>query len=61
MPLDLARAAGRDQEAGDDEEHVDADEPAGEVRHIGVEREDREDGDRAQPLDVTAEAARAPA
>ncbi len=44
-----------DQVARDDEEDVHADEAAGRPGNPGVEGEDREDGDRAQPLDVGAE------
>lgn len=44
-----------DEVAGHDEEDVHADESARETRNPGVEGEDREDGDGAQPLDVGPE------
>jgi hypothetical protein len=50
-----------DQEAGDDEEQVDADESPGQLgrrlrQQPGVEQDDERDGDPAQALDVGAEA-----
>ena len=44
-----------DEEAGDDEEDVDADVAAGEEREAGVAEQDGTDRDRAQPLYVAAE------
>ena len=41
-----------DQEARDDEEDVDPDVAARQERHPGVAEQDRDDRDRAQPLDV---------
>ena len=57
MRLDLAEQQAGDQEAGDDEEDVDADVAAGEERDPGVAEQDGDDRDRPQPLDVGAEAA----
>src|SRR5262249_31003862 len=42
----------RDEEARNDEEHVDADEAAGRRARESVERHHRQDGDSAQPVDV---------
>jgi hypothetical protein len=44
-----------DQEAGQHEEHVDADEAAGEPRQAGMEDEDEQDGDAPQTLQVRTE------
>ena len=55
--VELADQQAGDQEAGDDEEDVDADVAARQERHPGVAEEDGDDRDRAQPLDVGAEAA----
>jgi hypothetical protein len=41
-----------DQVAGDDEEHVDADEAAGHTRDAGVKGNHRQHGDGAQAVDV---------
>ncbi len=41
-----------DQEAGDDEEHIDADEAAAEEVGEGVKHNDAEHGDRAQPVNI---------
>ncbi len=46
-----------DDESGDDEEHVDADEATGDWQ-FRVERDDEEYGDRAQSLDVGSPAGR---
>ena len=55
---DLAEQQRGDQEAGDDEEHVDADEAAAERADVGVEQHHQRDGDGPQALDVGAEADR---
>ena len=41
-----------DQEAGYDEEDVDADIAAGKAGHMGVEQQHRQDGDGAQAVNV---------
>ena len=42
----------RDQEAGDDEEHVDADKAAAEARNVGVKADHREDRDGPHAVDI---------
>ena len=54
--LDLTDQQARDQEAGQDEEDVDTDVPAGDPGHTGVEQQHEQDGDAAQSLEVGAEA-----
>jgi hypothetical protein len=56
--LQVAQDDRGDQIAGDDEEHVDADEAAAEQRKAGMEEQDRQDGDRPQSVDVGAVAER---
>ncbi len=55
---ELADQQRGDEEAGEDEEHVDADVAATEGAEIGVVRQDEQDRERSQPLDVAAEAGR---
>ena len=55
--VDLVEQKAGDEEAGDDEEDVDADVAAGEERDAGVAEQDRADRDRAHALDVRPEAA----
>ena len=55
---DLAEQQRGDQEAGDDEEHVDTDEPPAERADVGVEQHHQHHGDGPQALDVGAEADR---
>jgi hypothetical protein len=50
--LDARLDEPRDQEAGDDEEHIDADESAAGERKAGVEEQDREDRQGSQPIDI---------
>ena len=50
----VAREDAGDQEAGDDEKDVDAEVAAGEGGEAGVKEDHRNDGDGAQPVDVTA-------
>jgi hypothetical protein len=50
--VDLVADQARDQEPRDDEEHVDADEAAGENAGARVKQHDRNDRDRPQPVDV---------
>ena len=52
--LDVVGDEAGDQETGDDEEDVDADEAAAEPRHLGVEQDDDEHGNRSQAVDVPA-------
>ena len=52
--LEVALENPGDKIAGDDEEHVDADKPAGNAGQAGVEQQDRHDRDRPQPVDVRA-------
>ena len=54
--VDLAEQEPGDQEAGDDEEDVDADVAAGEEGDARVAEQDGDDRDGSQPLDVGAEA-----
>ena len=54
---DLAPEQAGDQEAGDDEEDVDADEAAGGTGYARVVEHDGKHRDGAQPLDVRAEPA----
>ena len=56
MRLDLAPQQAGDEEAGDDEEHVDADVPA--PHRTGVVEDDGQDRDRAQTFDVAPERVR---
>ena len=56
--LELTDQQARDQEPGQDEEDVDADVPAGDPGHAGMEQQHEEDGDAAQALEVRAKAAR---
>ena len=51
----LGREQARDQVAGDDEEHVDAEEPAVETRRLEVVEHDEQHRDGPQPLHVTTE------
>ena len=53
----LAEDQPGDEEAGDDEEHVDADKPAADPGHADVEGDDGDDGDCSQSLDVRPEPA----
>ena len=53
LPLPQQQAG--DEEAGDDVEDIDADESAVRVRQADVEEQHRQDGDRAQALDVGTE------
>ena len=48
----LAHQQGGDEEAGDDEEDVDAEEPAGQPGRVEVEDEHRHDGQGAQPVEA---------
>ena len=52
--LDLAPEQPGDQEARDDEEHVDADVPATDTGHVGVKQDNGHHRDGAQALDVRA-------
>jgi hypothetical protein len=58
--LDLVHQQPGDQEAGDDEEDVDADEPPGQPGHARVREHDGQHGDRPQALDVRPETRRRP-
>ena len=51
---DIAQKDARDEIAGDHEEHVDADESTGEPAHACVIEKDRQNRERAQPVDVRA-------
>src|SRR5262249_26048381 len=51
-PSQVLEDDARDEEARNDEEHVDAGEAAGRRARESVERHDRQDGDGAQPVDV---------
>src|SRR5688500_11777662 len=51
---DLRDQQGSDQEARRNEEYVDADETTRQRRNPSVVGDDRNDGDRAQPIDVLA-------
>ena len=53
---DLVDEQAGDEEAGEDEEHVHADEPAADDAHTGVEGDDQQDRHGPQPLDVAPEA-----
>ena len=53
----LAEDQPGDEEAGHDEEHVDADEPTADTWDTDVEGDDGDDGDRSKPFDVWSEAA----
>ncbi len=57
-PLTLPQQEAGDEEAGDDEEDVDAHEAARDGRQLRMEEEDEEDGDPAQALDVGPEGLR---
>ena len=52
VAVDLAQDVGGDQEAGDDEEDVDAHVPTGQPVGPQVEQDDQEHGDRSQSLDL---------
>ena len=52
--LDLSKQQARDQEAGDHEEDVDADEAAADREESGVEQDHETHGDTSQALDVRA-------
>jgi hypothetical protein len=47
----LGQDEGRDQVAGDDEEDVDAEEAGGQPVGLGVVEDDRDDGERPEPVD----------
>jgi hypothetical protein len=47
----LAHEQHRDQVAADDEEDLDAEEPARDPQHVGVVEQDRDDRDRPQPVE----------
>jgi hypothetical protein len=53
----LAHEKPGDQKAGDHEEHVDAEETAGQTGYARVVEHDQQDGESAKSLDVGAEAA----
>ena len=55
MGVPLAHQQAGDEEAGDDEEDVDADEAAARARNAGMEQQHRPDGDGPEALDVGAE------
>jgi|KBSMisStandDraft_5_1062788.scaffolds.fasta_scaffold1036259_1 hypothetical protein len=50
----LAQEKASNEEPGQDEEDVDADESARRSRDLGVEQEDGEDGDASQALELGA-------
>ena len=51
----LGRQQARDQVAGEDEEHIDAEEPAVEARHIEVVEHNEQHCDGPEPLHITTE------
>ncbi len=50
--VEFARDDRGDQVAGNDEEYVDTDEPAGEEAELGMKKDDGSNGDGAQPIDI---------